>query len=292
MIAVVLFAVVGIAAAAYLSGLPRPNLPVINRSEFERATDAGAMLVCAACGAAPLTMLSVGYTGMVPLLTLLLVVVAPAYFVIFCLGILLPDIGRRAVTGFLAGVVAVLIYDVVRLALSYSQGGGDPIPHIGTMLTGHDCPWWVGYVWRTFGNGAGLGMTYIMLCPRGWWGPRTGLVFGTAVGLGMLGFLGLFPQAQEQLFKLTWQTVVNGFLGHWTYGAVLGVMARSARRRQDDPERNRRDLRAQWNGSARPTTRGRHAKRRRFGRSSQPRTRRPVTRDDDLDETSEMWPIR
>lgn len=293
MIAVVVFVVVGVAAATYLAGLPRPDIPRIHRSEFERVTDVGSMITCAVCGAAPLTMLSVAYTGHARLPVLLCLVVSPAYFVIACLGVILPDIGRRAWTGFLSGVVAVLVYDMVRLALSYSQGGGDPIPHIGAMLMGHPAPWWLGYVWRTFGNGAGLGVTYVMLCPRGWWGPRTGLVYGSVVGLGMIGFLAAFPQAQDQLFRLTWQTVVNGFIGHWTYGAVLGSMARSARRRQDSPTRTREELRAQWNGSAQKTTRGRHAKRRRFDPADWKRdipSTRPRT--DEPEETREMWPVQ
>jgi hypothetical protein len=293
MIAVIVMAALGISAAVYLAGLPRPGTALLHPTEFQRATDMGAVAVCAVCGAAPLTMLSVAYTGHARLPLLLAVVVVPAYFVVACLGTLLPETGRRAWTGFLSGVVAVLAYDMIRLALSYSQGAGDPIPHIGVMLMGRDdVPWWVGYVWRTFGNGAGLGITYVMICPRGWWGPRTGLVYGTVVCAGMVGFLAVFPQAQDVLFPLTWATVVNGTLGHWVYGLVLGSMARSARRRQNSPDRLRAELRARWGDADRPTTGGRHAKRSRWSNRNRSEPVRTRPRTDEVETTAEMWPVQ
>ena len=127
----------------------------------------------------------------------------------------------------------MLAYDLMRLALSYSQGGADPIPHIGTMFMGEGAPWWWGYAWRTFGNGGGMGVIFTMLCPKKWWGPKLGLAYASMIGLGMLAFLSLFPVAQTQLFKVSWQTLVNSSLGHATYGLMLGTMARGAGRRQE-----------------------------------------------------------
>jgi len=202
----------------------------------------GARHTCAACGAAPFLMLSTAYAGFAPLTKLLLFVVVPAYIAIAVLSTLLPDVGQGVKTGFLGGIVAVLVYDLMRLALSYSQGGGDPIPHIGVMLFGDGAPWWVGYLWRTLGNGAGLGVVYGVLCPRKLWRPATGLAYASMIGLGMILVLWLFPQAQTQLFKLTWQTFVNSCLGHATYGLTLGAMARAAREkaaRRPSPGRGR-----------------------------------------------------
>lgn len=226
------FVVLGLGAALALAGAPRLRRPGIDPALFERATDGASRLACAACGSAPILMLSVAYAGFVPLPLLLGFVVMPAYGAIAFLGMLLPNVGRRAVTGFLAGIVAVLVYDLTRLALSYSQGGGDPIPHIGVMLMGDGAPWWLGYAWRTLGNGAGLGVVFAMICPRKWWSPKTGLVYASMIGLGMLAFLSLFPQAQSQLFKVSWQTMVNSSLGHATYGLVLGSMCRASVRRR------------------------------------------------------------
>ena len=219
------FVLIGLGSMAYLVGPPTGGrLPDIG---FDQITDIGARLACAACGATPILCLSTAYAGFAPLKTLLIVIVIPAYAAILVLGKLLPDVGRGAFVGFVAGIVAVLVYDVMRLALSYSQGGADPIPHIGEVLLGHEAPWWIGYAWRTFGNGAGLGVVYGVLCPRKWWGPKTALAYATCIGLGMLLVLWLFPQAQTQLFKLTWQTAVNSALGHGTYGLTLGWACRA-----------------------------------------------------------------
>jgi hypothetical protein len=223
--------------------MPRIRRPSVDPTLFDKAADVGARLTCAACGSAPILMLSTAYAKFAPLSRLLVFVVLPAYGVILLLGMLLPEVGRAAGTGFLGGIVAVLAYDLTRLALSYSQGGSDPIPHIGIMLMGDGTPWWVGYLWRTLGNGAGLGVVFAVLVPRSWWGPKLGLVYASMIGLGMLGFLSLFPVAQTQLFKVSWQTMVNSSLGHATYGLVLGVMCRAYARRQ----------------ARRPVRHGRHA---------------------------------
>lgn len=222
------FVLLGIGCMLFLAG---PPTAPSGRVTFDQVTDAGARLACAACGAAPILMLSTAYAGFARLPVLLGFVVVPAYAAVLVLGLLLPEVGRGALTGFLAGIVAVLVYDLMRLALAYSQGGGDPIPHIGVMLMGEGAPWWIGYLWRTLGNGAGLGIVYGVLCPRKWWGPKTGLGYASMVGLGMILVLWLFPQSQEQLFKLNWQTFVNSCLGHATYGVTLGYMARAARHR-------------------------------------------------------------
>jgi hypothetical protein len=230
-IGVALFVSLGLGAALWLAGLPRPRLPGTNPYLFEKATDVLSRLTCAACGATPILMLSVAYAEFARLPVLLLYVVVPAYTAILFLGALLPNVGRCVAVGFMAGIVAVLMYDLMRLALSYSQGGVDPIPHIGFMLMGPGAPWWIGYLWRTLGNGAGLGVVYGVLCPKRWWGPKTGLVYASMIGLGMLLVLWMFPQAQEHLFKLTWQTAVNSALGHATYGLTLGYFARASKNR-------------------------------------------------------------
>ena len=225
------FVLLGVGGAVWLVGLHR-------RMALDRGIPYSmAHMTIMGIGAAPLSFLSLGYMHAAPLNFLMFVFVLPAYVIMTAIGLWFPELGWRALYGFVAGVVAVLAYDAMRLSLSYSQGGKDPIPHIGVMLFGSGAPWWVGYVWRTFGNGAGLGVTYAMLCPRKYYGPMSGLAFGTLVGLGMLVFLWSEPVAQTQLFKLTWQTVVNGFLGHWTYGATLGWMLRAARDRPPKPVR-------------------------------------------------------
>ena len=230
------FVLLGVGCLVFLTGPPTGALPA--GLGFEQITDAGARLACAACGATPILCLSAAYAGFVPLPVVLGLVVVPAYIAIIALGSLLPAVGRGALTGFVAGVVAVLLYDLMRLALSYSQGGADPIPHIGTMLVGDGAPWWLGYLWRTFGNGAGLGVVYGVLMPRKWWGPKTGLGYASMIGLGMILTLWIFPQAQTQLFRLSWQTFVNSCLGHGTYGLTLGYFARAYARKAERPRKS------------------------------------------------------
>lgn len=250
MIAIIGFVLLGVGSMIYLAGVPQSGrLPSVG---FEQVTEVGARLTCAACGSAPILMLSTAYAGFAPLARLLVFVVIPAYMVIVVLAALLPDVGRGVVTGFVAGIVAVLVYDLMRLALSYSQGGSDPIPHIGVMLLGDGAPWWVGYLWRTLGNGAGLGVVYGVLCPRAWWGPKTGLAYASCVGLGMILVLWLFPQSQDQLFRLTWQTFVNSCLGHATYGLTLGTMARAAREKAARRPRTGRGRHARGIGTEYP----------------------------------------
>lgn len=235
------FILLGVGSMIFLTGVPTARrLPALG--SFDQLTEVGARLTCAACGSAPILCLSAAYAGFFPLFGLLVFVVTPAYVVILLLAVLLPDIRRGVVVGFLGGIVAVLVYDLMRLALSYSQGGADPIPHIGEFLLGPGTPWWVGYVWRTLGNGAGLGVVYGVLVPKKLWRPSTGLAYASCIGLGMLLVLWLFPQAQVHLFKLTWQTAVNSALGHATYGLTLGAMARAAREkapRRPSPGRGR-----------------------------------------------------
>lgn len=227
---ITLFALLGFGSMVFLAGAPTARLP--GELRFEQITDVGARLACAACGATPILMLSVAYAEFAPLPLLLGFVVLPAYAAVALLGYLLRPVGRAVVTGFLAGIVAVLLYDLMRLALSYSQGGGDPIPHIGILLLGDGTPWWVGYLWRTLGNGAGLGIVYGVLMPKKWWGPKSGLGYASCVGLGMILVLWLFPTAQQHLFVLNWQTFVNSCLGHATYGLTLGYFARAYERRR------------------------------------------------------------
>ena len=103
MIAVLGFAFIGLGAMVALLGFPRVRRPDIDPVLFERATDAGARLTCALCGAAPILTLSVAYARFVPLSRLLVFVVVPAYGLILFLGLLLPHVGRRAMTGFRGG---------------------------------------------------------------------------------------------------------------------------------------------------------------------------------------------
>ncbi len=174
-------------------------------------------------GPAAVIGLSVAYAQLLPLRVVFVLYVLPAYLIMLVLGILYPKIGRRAAIGFTAGILATIVYDVVRLVLVIALGLPDPIPHIGVMWggTGLIDQWWVGYLWRFFGNGAGLGIAYAML-PRIWFNIKGGWLYGDLVGMGMFAVLFFFPIAQVHLFILNFTVLVNGILGHWAYGLAIG----------------------------------------------------------------------
>jgi len=135
--------------------------------------------------------------------------------------------------GYCAGFVATGIYDLLRLALMLLGLWADPIPNIGRVLLNDPSASWLwGYAWRFLGNGAGMGLTYAMLP---WRGVRSGIIYGSAICLGLFALLALVPAAQTHFFPLTLPTAIGAMGGHRVYGAVLGRLSaarlRPARRR-------------------------------------------------------------
>ncbi len=185
-----------------------------------------------ALGPSAILGLSVSYAEVAPLRVMFVFFVLPAYLIMIALGILYPKWGKRALLGFIAGVIATLMYDVARLFLVMALGLPDPIPHIGELWLGADTVqhgnlWWVGYLWRFFGNGAGMGIVYAML-PKKIFSIKSGWIYGDLVGLGMFALLFFFPTSQAHLFILNTTVLVNGIIGHWAYGLALGwIFARS-----------------------------------------------------------------
>ena len=220
-------------AAVCLTGYFREALEALRRgAQRFPPGDTAARLVFLGLGPCALLCLTISYAEIIPLWVAFCWVVVPAYGTMLAVGVLAPSRGRLALIGFLSGFLATIVYDGVRLALVYGSRGVDPIPHIGDHLLGTGSPWWVGYIWRLYGNGAGLGIVFAML-PKRLHTAVGGLVYGTVVGTGMLGALYFFPQSQAHLFILGRATVVNGFFGHWAYGATLGaLMSLAARRRR------------------------------------------------------------
>jgi hypothetical protein len=177
-------------------------------------------LVFLVVGHAAITSLAAAYAEAIPLPITASLVVIPAAGIIFNAGMRHPDWGRRALVGWIAGVVATIIYDLLRLSLVKVGIWGDPIPSIGRLV--FDDPhanfaW--GYLWRFAGNGGGMGIAYAMLP---WRGVRTGVAYGTLICTGLVALLFFFPVAQVHFFPLTPVTTAGAYAGHWVYGAVLG----------------------------------------------------------------------
>lgn len=177
-------------------------------------------LVFLVVGYAAITSLAAAYAEKVPLPITASLIVIPAAGIIFNLGMRYPDWGRRALTGWIAGIIATIVYDMLRLALVKVGIWGDPIPGIGRLVLAdpHANFAW-GYFWRFTGNGGGMGIAYAMLP---WRGVRTGIAYGTLICTGLVALLFFFPVAQVHFFPLTPVTTVGAYAGHWVYGAVLG----------------------------------------------------------------------
>jgi hypothetical protein len=177
-------------------------------------------LVFLVVGYAAITSLAAAYAEAIPLPITASLIVIPAAGIIFNMGVRHPDWGRRALVGWLAGVIATVIYDCLRLSLVKVGVWGDPIPGIGRLVFAdpHANFAW-GYFWRFAGNGGGMGIAYTMLP---WRGIRTGVAYGTLICTGLVALLFFFPVAQVHFFPLTPVTTVGAYAGHWVYGAVLG----------------------------------------------------------------------
>ncbi len=192
----------------------------VNRSFWVRA----AFIVL---GPAAILGLSMAYAELLPLRVAFVLYVLPAYLAMAVLGIIYPEYGKRALVGFSAGVLATIAYDLARMILVIGLGLPDPIPHIGALWLGQAAVdgnlWWVGYLWRFFGNGGGMGIVYAML-PKWWFDLKGGWIYGDIVGMGMFVLMFFSVSTQIHLFALNSIVFVNGILGHWAYGLALGYI--------------------------------------------------------------------
>ena len=108
------------------------------------------------------------------------------------------------VRGLLAGLVAVLVYDGTRLPFIILGSWPDFIPRIGDWLFDTDhVHWLVGYLWRYLGNGAGMGLAFMVVAPvaaRRLGSVRFGLLYGVAIWSGLVATLLVAPDGQEKMF--------------------------------------------------------------------------------------------
>jgi len=149
-------------------------------------------------------------------------------FFIFCLMQLtqLTVFKKIIWRGWVSGLLGVLCYDLTRIPFMYA-GWDDFIPSLGGWITNSEQNFWVGYLWRYLGNGAGLGLVFSLLVY--FFNLRNtilfGILFGIAVCIGLDIVLLASSTAQEMMFKVTPLTCIGGLVGHLTYGIVLGLLA-------------------------------------------------------------------
>lgn len=176
-------------------------------------------------GFMPVSSIVLHCTGALSLSNALTLLIFPFLLLLLSAGVYNRPIGRVAMRGWVAGLVAVFIYDLSRLPYMYF-GWGDFIPKIGGWLTGTGEPDAViGYVWRYIGNGGGMGMAFFVLSSIMKWNKKMigkGIVYGLFVFTCLMATLLIFPEAQAMMFKITPIAFLGSLTGHIIYGAVLG----------------------------------------------------------------------
>jgi hypothetical protein len=181
-----------------------------------------------AIGFSPITALAIAIIGILPLSVSTLLIVLPATMLGIGLALRFPAYRQLALKGLLIGLIAVFLYDCMRVPFIISGIWGDFIPKINMWLFNTSQPnWIVGYIWRYVGDGGFMGIAftvaYCILKPRV--NSRiAGVGFGLAIWICLLGTLVLAPHGQEMLFKLTPTTLSLSLLGHLIYGTALGML--------------------------------------------------------------------
>lgn len=140
------------------------------------------------------------------------------------------DIDRTALIGFAWGVLACAAYDLFRLPSVYVfHLWGDFFGRIGGWATGTHSNYLAGYLWRYFGDRAGIGVVVFIhaaVIGVASWPRRRVIGFTVAfavfpVWTGLVLTDALAP-AGRALFPLTATTLIMSLVGHLIFGAMLG----------------------------------------------------------------------
>lgn len=185
---------------------------------------------CLFTGLLPVTSIAFHCSGILSLLNSLCFLIMPACAFVCVAGIfdrkLLKLIGR----GWISGVVSVFLYDISRLPFIIA-GWADFIPHIASWLNGSgEDSFLIGYSWRYFGNGGGLGIVFFLIAQH--FGLKkyivsNGISYGMLIFAGLLLLLMFSPEAQNLMFAITPLSFFGGLTGHIIYGWAIGKLYRS-----------------------------------------------------------------
>jgi len=121
-------------------------------------------------------------------------VVLPLCVLMLALGFENRNVGGIALRGLISGVIAVTIYDFIRLSFIHAGLWNDFVPGIGRLLLRNPhAHWLVGYAWRFILNGGCLGIPFAMLGGKGW---KAGAGYGVFVCSCLFTTLIISPHAQ------------------------------------------------------------------------------------------------
>ena len=184
-------------------------------------------LICLFAGFSAITSISVHIIGWLSLQQMFFVLVLPSFLLILNQISKADKFASFLLKGWISGLIAVFIYDLSRIPFMM-YGWGDFIPTIGDWLLGtENTNPIVGYAWRYFGNGGGLGISFAVLSYAFNWNSRMilkGFLFGMFVWFCLDLLLIYTENGQNLMFKLTPLSVTGSFVGHFVYGVVLGFM--------------------------------------------------------------------
>lgn len=202
--------------------------PLEKRLTNGKCRDVCTSLAFFAIGFSPITALAIAIIGILPLSLTALVMVLPAVVAGIGLAWAFPSSGKLALKGLIIGLIAVFLYDCMRIPFILAGIWGDFIPKISEWLLNTTQPnWLVGYTWRYLGDGGLMGVAFtVVYCQLK---PRmdvriAALGFGIAIWFCLIATLLLAPHGAEMLFKLTPITLSLSLLGHLIYGASIGIV--------------------------------------------------------------------
>lgn len=225
--------------AAHLAPDALMHPPMRSESAVPVLHEGMAAILIFGIGFSPITALALSLMGLLTLPFASLLLVVPALVIAMGLGCYRIRYGRLMRHGFIMGILAVAIYDGVRIPFIMAGWLSDFIPGIGGMLIGDGKPHAVlGYLWRYLGNGGGMGMAFVgafvLLKPlladrhQARITPRVtkliALGFGSLVWACLIITLKVSPQGEDIMFVITPTSLLLSWIGHLVFGYSLGCL--------------------------------------------------------------------
>ena len=204
-----------------------------------RNVDAGLRWSAAICASISLVALVSHVFGQLPMAYFLTFFGVPSVLLLFLLGafanwINAPILVNALVVGTVGGVIATIVYDLVRWLLNHTlfthYNSFKAIYIFGSWITGKDVlsaeaaiAGWIYHYW----NGLSIALFYTLTFGRRHWLYAVG--WALFMEACMLGLFPLFLQVTDKL-----DFIALSMIGHLAYGVVLGLIAQRYARNWED----------------------------------------------------------